>query len=177
MNPTHHLILMSWSPLLDWVTVHKFSSVVQVDFHVLLCKRSKYASVVLHRLGWVTKIPSWSRATIATLQHTVVLGWVKKQNVGGAVQTSTGACQCAELLWDFFLCHQYLHSCTQLSSISLTLMPPISPVVPDILNFHATTSPVVPNGSPLCPLLHDHLPGSSPVLHCSQGLAFPQDLF
>ena len=117
------LILMSWSPLLDWVTVHKFSSVVQVDFHVLLCKRSKYASVVLHRLGWVTKIPSWSRATIATLQHTVVLGWVKKQNVGGAVQTSTGACQCAELLWDFFLCHQYLQ---------------LYPVVLNIFNFNAS---------------------------------------
>ena len=29
---------------------------------------------------------------------------------------------------------------------------------------------VVSNGPPLCPLLHDHLPGSSPVLHCSQGL-------
>ena len=36
---------------------------------------------------------------------------------------------------------------------------------------------VVSNGSPLCPLLHDHLPCSSPVLHCSQGLPFPQDSF
>ena len=37
---------------------------------------------------------------------------------------------------------------------------------------------VVPDGPPLCPLLHDHLPGSSPVLHCSQGtFAFPWDLF
>ena len=35
--------------------------------------------------------------------------------------------------------------------------------------FVPSISPVVPNGSPLCPLLHDHLPSSPPVLHCSQG--------
>ena len=36
---------------------------------------------------------------------------------------------------------------------------------------------VIPNGSPICPLLHDHLSCTSPVLHCGQGGIFPPGIF